>query len=151
VRRDPFAMLPFVGYHMSDYFQHWLNVGEKIRASGAAVPKIYCVNWFRTGADGKFIWPGFGDNMRVLQWILGRVNGEAGGAENIFGTTPRFNDMTWDGLEFSEAQFEKITSIDKLAWQAELSLHSELFDKLKHHLPQELADAKARLEKRLAA
>ncbi|MFI4939272.1 MAG: phosphoenolpyruvate carboxykinase (GTP) [Burkholderiales bacterium] len=151
VRRDPFAMLPFVGYHMSDYFQHWLNIGEKIRASGAIVPSIYCVNWFRTGADGKFVWPGFGDNMRVLKWMLDRIKGEAGGAENIFGITPRFNDLTWDDLEFSQEQFETITSIDQAAWQAEIILHSELFDKLKHHLPQELVETKKQLEKRLSA
>jgi phosphoenolpyruvate carboxykinase (GTP) len=151
VRRDPFAMLPFVGYHMSDYFQHWLNIGEKIRASGATVPSIYCVNWFRTGEDGKFVWPGFGDNMRVLKWMLDRIKGEAGGAENIFGITPRFNDLTWDGLEFSQEQFETITSIDNAAWQAEITLHSELFDKLKHHLPQELAETKKQLETRLTA
>lgn len=151
VRRDPFAMLPFVGYHMSDYFQHWLNMGEKIRSSGANLPKIYCVNWFRTGEDGKFVWPGFGDNMRVLKWMLSRIKGEAGGVENIFGTSPRFSDLSWEGLDFSETQFERITSIDKAAWHAELALHTELFDKLKHHLPQELAEAKALLEKRLAA
>jgi phosphoenolpyruvate carboxykinase (GTP) len=150
VRRDPFAMLPFIGYHMSDYFQHWLNMGEKIAAAGAKMPKIYCVNWFRTDADGKFVWPGFGDNMRVLKWMLGRIDGEAQGAENVFGTTPRFTDLSWEGLEFSQEQFETITSIDKAAWNAELALHSELFDKLKHHLPQQLVQAKAALEKRLA-
>jgi len=150
VRRDPFAMLPFIGYHMSDYFQHWLNMGEKIRASGAAMPKIYCVNWFRTGEDGKFVWPGFGDNMRVLKWMLGRIEGVAQGAENIFGTSPRFDDLSWEGLEFSPQQFETITSIDKAAWHAELALHSELFDKLKYHLPEQLVQAKAALEKRLA-
>ena len=151
VRRDPFAMLPFIGYHMSDYFQHWLNMGEKIRASGATLPKIYCVNWFRTDADGKFVWPGFGDNMRVLKWMLDRIAGDAQGAENIFGTTPRYEDLSWDGLDLSTEQFHTLTSIDKAAWQAELALHGELFDKLKHHLPQQLVDAKAQLEKRLAA
>jgi phosphoenolpyruvate carboxykinase (GTP) len=150
VRRDPFAMLPFIGYHMSDYFQHWLNMGEKISNSGAAQPKIFCVNWFRTDADGKFVWPGFGDNMRVLKWMLDRLAGTAEGSENIFGTTPRYEDLTWDGLELSAEQFDTLTSIDKAAWHAELALHTELFDKLKHHLPQPLVEAKARLEKRLA-
>ena len=154
VRRDPFAMLPFTGYHMSDYFQHWLNMGRKIAASPADMPKIYCVNWFRTDADGKFVWPGFGDNMRVLKWILERVedtNGvRVGGVEHLFGITPRFEDLNWDGMEFNRAQFDNITSIDKAAWCEEMKLHTELFDKLKHHLPKELLDVKTALEKRLA-
>ncbi len=151
VRRDPFAMLPFTGYNMSDYFQHWLNMGKKIAASPAELPKIFCVNWFRTDDNGKFVWPGFGDNMRVLKWMLDRLEGKAGGTENIFGVTPRYEDLKWDGIEFTQQQFDKITSIDKSAWQAELKLHAELFDKLKHHLPSELASTKAQLEKRLAA
>jgi len=151
VRRDPFAMLPFAGYNMSDYFQHWLDMGKKIAASGATLPKIYCVNWFRTDANGKFVWPGFGDNMRVLKWMLDRIDGSGGGVESIFGISPQFSDLRWDGLDFSQQQFDLITSIDKTAWQAELKLHDELFDKLKHHLPPELAATKAELEKRLAA
>ena len=150
VRRDPFAMLPFIGYHMSDYFQHWLNIGDKLAASSAKLPKIYCVNWFRTGADGKFVWPGFGDNMRVLKWMLDRIAGTAKAEENVFGMTPSFGDLSWDGLEFSQEQFDTITSIDKAAWNAELALHSELFDKLHHHLPEKLVQTKAMLEKRLA-
>ncbi|MGZ3253829.1 MAG: phosphoenolpyruvate carboxykinase (GTP), partial [Burkholderiaceae bacterium] len=138
VRRDPFAMLPFMGYNMSDYFQHWLNVGEKLAASGATLPKVYCVNWFRTDENGKFVWPGFGDNMRVLKWMLDRIEGKADGVENIFGTTPQFSDLNWDGLDFTQAQFDRITSIDQASWEAELKLHDELFDKLKYHLPKEL-------------
>src|SRR6185369_10818882 len=138
VRRDPFAMLPFVGYNMSDYFQHWLDVGKRLEAKGgAALPKIFCVNWFRTDEQGHFVWPGFGDNMRVLKWMLERVEGTGGGVENIFGTTPRFGDISWDGLPFTPEEFETITSIDKDAWRAELKLHAELFDKLAYHLPQE--------------
>ncbi|HWJ93337.1 MAG TPA: phosphoenolpyruvate carboxykinase (GTP) [Telluria sp.] len=151
VRRDPFAMLPFTGYNMSDYFQHWLNMGKKIAASPAELPKIFCVNWFRTDENGKFVWPGFGDNMRVLKWMLDRLAGQAGGVENVFGTTPRYEDLNWDGLDFTRAQFDTITSIDKAAWEAELKLHAELFDKLKYHLPKELESAKAQIEKRLAA
>ncbi len=152
VRRDPFAMLPFMGYNMSDYFQHWLNMGEKIAASSAALPKIYCVNWFRTDANGKFVWPGFGDNMRVLKWMLERIEGKAAaGVEHLFGTTPTFGDLEWDGIEFTQAQFDTITSIDKAAWQAELMLHTELFDKLKYNLPAELEAVKAALEKSLSA
>jgi phosphoenolpyruvate carboxykinase (GTP) len=151
VRRDPFAMLPFMGYNMSDYFQHWLNMGEKLAATGAALPKIYCVNWFRTDENGKFVWPGFGDNMRVLKWMLDRIEGKANGVENIFGITPQFGDLKWDGLDFTQAQFDRITSIDKASWEAELKLHAELFEKLKYHLPKELTAVKEQLEKRLAA
>ncbi|AMO97934.1 phosphoenolpyruvate carboxykinase family protein [Collimonas fungivorans] len=151
VRRDPFAMLPFIGYNMSDYFQHWLTLGEKLaQQNRAELPKIFCVNWFRTGADGKFVWPGFGDNMRVLKWMLDRLDGKQGGVEHLFGVTPRYGDLSWEGLDFSEEQFERITAIDKAAWKAETELHAELFDKLKHHLPQQLAKVKLALEKNLA-
>ncbi|MGK5032254.1 phosphoenolpyruvate carboxykinase (GTP) [Janthinobacterium sp. DSP2-3-3] len=152
VRRDPFAMLPFIGYNMSDYFQHWLYMGVKVgKVNPAALPKIYCVNWFRTDEAGKFVWPGFGDNMRVLKWMLERIEGKAGGVENLFGTTPEYGDLNWDGLPFTQEQFNTITSIDKAAWLEELKLHTELFEKLAYHLPQELADNKAALEKRLSA
>jgi phosphoenolpyruvate carboxykinase (GTP) len=151
VRRDPFAMLPFTGYNMSDYFAHWLNMGKKIAASPAEVPKIYCVNWFRTDENGKFVWPGFGDNMRVLKWMLDRIEDKASGEEHVFGISPSFDDLTWDGLEFTEELFAKITSIDRAAWEAEFKLHQELFDKLEHRLPTELQSTKAHLEKRLSA
>ncbi|MBC3833094.1 phosphoenolpyruvate carboxykinase (GTP) [Undibacterium amnicola] len=150
VRRDPFAMLPFMGYNMSDYFQHWLNMGEKIAALGAKQPNIYCVNWFRTDANGKFVWPGFGDNMRVLKWMLERIDGATTGTENIFGISPKYEDLTWDGLSFTSEQFDLITSIDKDAWKAELELHTELFDKLKYRLPAALEATKATLASRLA-
>jgi phosphoenolpyruvate carboxykinase (GTP) len=146
VRRDPFAMLPFIGYNMSDYFQHWLDLGSKV---GATAPKIFCVNWFRTDAEGKFVWPGFGDNMRVLKWMLERLDGTAGGQENLFGVTPSYADINWNGSDFTAEQFAQITSVDKHAWIEELKLHSELFDKLAYHLPQELTDAKAALESKL--
>jgi len=151
VRRDPFAMLPFMGYNMSDYFRHWLSIGEKIAAAGGKQPQIYTVNWFRTDESGKFVWPGFGDNMRVLKWMLDRIEGRAGGAEHVFGITPTFGDLTWDGLEFTEELFAKITSIDADAWAAEFALHDELFDKLRHRLPSELDATKAELKKRLSA
>ena len=150
VRRDPFAMLPFIGYNMSDYFQHWLNLGSQLAAAGGKAPKIYCVNWFRKGADGKFVWPGFGENMRVLEWMIGRAEGRAEGVDNLFGTSPRFEDLRWDGLDFSRAQFDTVMGIDKASWQQELALHTELFKQLEFHLPAELPATKARIETRLA-
>lgn len=150
VRRDPFAMLPFMGYNMSDYFQHWLNLGAKLEASGAKLPKIYCVNWFRKGDDGKFVWPGYGENMRVLKWMLDRIDGKGQGTENMFGVTPRYEDINWTGLSFTPAQYEQVTSIDKAAWQTELGLHGELFEQLAYHLPTDLTDTKAKFEARVA-
>jgi phosphoenolpyruvate carboxykinase (GTP) len=149
VRRDPFAMLPFMGYNMSDYFQHWLNIGSKLQASGATLPKIYCVNWFRKGDDGKFIWPGYGDNMRVLKWMLDRVEGTGQGVENAFGVTPRYEDINWTGLDFTPAQYAQVTNIDKAAWKVELDLHADQFQQLAYHLPTELTATKASIEKRL--
>jgi phosphoenolpyruvate carboxykinase (GTP) len=151
VRRDPFAMLPFMGYNMSDYFQHWLDLGRKLEASGAQLPRIYCVNWFRKGADGKFVWPGYGENMRVLQWMIGRADGTAQGEETAFGVTPRYGDLDWTGLDFTPTQFDQVTHLDNAAWKTELGLHAELFQQLAYHLPTELTAAKAALERRLAA
>ena len=148
VRRDPFAMLPFAGYNMSDYFQHWLDIGKKLESDGAKLPKIFCVNWFRKGADGRFVWPGYGENMRVLQWIVERVRGSAQGVENPFGTTPRYEDLNWTGLDFSRAQYEQVTSIDKGAWKTELDLHDGLFKQLAYHLPGEIEATKSRIATR---
>jgi phosphoenolpyruvate carboxykinase (GTP) len=151
VRRDPFAMLPFMGYNMSDYFQHWLSLGKKLEGQGVKLPKIYCVNWFRKGADGKFVWPGYGENMRVLKWMLERVEGAAQGVEHVFGISPRYEDLSWSGLEFSRDQFDSVIGIDRAAWAEELKLHDELFEQLSYHLPEELRQTKAQIEKRLAA
>ncbi|MBV8502116.1 MAG: phosphoenolpyruvate carboxykinase (GTP) [Paucibacter sp.] len=151
VRRDPFAMLPFMGYNMSDYFRHWLDMGAQLQASGAKLPKIFCVNWFRKGPDDKFVWPGYGDNMRVLKWMLDRVEGRGEGEENVFGVTPRYEDINWEGLGFTPEQFQQVTHVDKAAWTAELDLHAQLFNQLAHHLPAELPATKARIEERLAA
>jgi phosphoenolpyruvate carboxykinase (GTP) len=151
VRRDPFAMLPFCGYNMAEYIQHWLEVGEKLQAMGAKLPKIFCVNWFRKGADGKFVWPGYGDNMRVLQWMLGRVDGTAGGSENAFGTSPRYEDLRWDGLSFTREQFASVIGVEPQAWQQELALHDELFAQLARGLPKALPAVRQRIAERLAA
>ncbi len=151
VRRDPFAMLPFIGYNMSDYFQHWLDLGGKIAAQGATLPRIYCVNWFRKGADGKFVWPGYGENMRVLKWMLDRIEGQATGQETAFGIAPTYGEIHWQGLDFSAAQYDSVTSIERAAWLDELKLHDEHFTKLAYHLPQELLQVRAQLEQRLPA
>ncbi len=151
VRRDPFAMLPFMGYNMSDYFQHWLNLGAKLQAAGHALPKIYCVNWFRKGADGKFVWPGYSENMRVLEWMVGRLEGKANGTENAFGLSPNYEDINWNGLNFTKDQFQSVIGIDKAAWEQELKLHDELFTQLSYNLPAEMPATKAKLAQRLAA
>jgi len=147
VRRDPFAMLPFMGYNMSDYFQHWLNMGKRL---GENAPKIFCVNWFRKNAEGQFVWPGFGDNMRVLSWMLARLEGKATGVEQVFGISPQYADLNWHGVSFSPEQFETVMSIDKADWQVELGLHEALFDMLKHRLPNELVTAREALSQRVA-
>jgi len=151
VRRDPFAMLPFCGYNMADYFGHWLGVGERIESLGGKVPKIFCVNWFRKGPDGKFVWPGFGENMRVLRWMIGRIEGQAEGVEHAFGISPRYEDIDWTNLGFTREQFEQVISIDDAAWRDELALHAELFEKLRQGLPDALTRTKAGIESRLAA
>jgi phosphoenolpyruvate carboxykinase (GTP) len=151
VRRDPFAMLPFMGYNMSDYFQHWLNMGQTLKSSGTKVPSIYCVNWFRKGEDGKFVWPGYGENMRVLKWMIDRIEGTAKGKENVFGISPSYEEITWTGLSFSPEQFKTVTHIDKAAWVEELKLHEELFTQLAYHLPAEMTATKAALAVRLEA
>ncbi len=151
VRRDPFAMLPFIGYNMADYFQHWLNLGEQLAKKTTAVPRIYCVNWFRKGADGKFVWPGYGENMRVLEWLVGRLEGTAGGADNVFGFSPRYEDLRWDGLAFSRTQYDSVIGIDKAAWQQELALHSDLFKMLEQRLPAALPATQKQIAERLGA
>jgi phosphoenolpyruvate carboxykinase (GTP) len=120
-------------------------VGAKLQAQGATLPHIFCVNWFRKGADGKFVWPGYGENMRVMAWMLGRIDGGALGAANVFGTSPRYEDLDWNGLDFSRAQFDSVIGIDKAAWQQELTMHDELFATLAYHLPAQLKDTKGRI------
>ncbi len=150
VRRDPFAMLPFMGYNMSDYFQHWLQMGEKLTAAGARLPRIYTTNWFRKGADGKFVWPGYGENMRVLAWMIDRLENRGTGSEHVFGISPAYAELNWTGLQFTPEQFATVTSIDKAAWTAELELHARLFEQLAYHLPPQLQQTRQRIEARLA-
>jgi phosphoenolpyruvate carboxykinase (GTP) len=143
-------MLPFCGYNMAEHFAHWLEIGAKLQAAGRTLPRICCVNWFRKGPNGKFVWPGYGENMRVLEWIVGRIEGRAGGAENAFGIGPRYEDLRWEGLAFTAEQYASVMSIDADAWREELALHAELFKKLEHGLPPALPATMARLQERLA-
>ena len=133
VRRDPMAMLPFCGYNMADYFDHWLQVGHTLFNP----PRIFCVNWFRRDANNKFMWPGFGENMRVLKWILDRTHGRAAGIESPLGWMPSYKDIDWRGLEFSEECFTEMMSVERGPWIQELLSHEELFVSLYDRLPKE--------------
>ncbi|MCB9152471.1 MAG: phosphoenolpyruvate carboxykinase (GTP) [Caldilineae bacterium] len=134
VRRDPFAMLPFCGYHMADYIGHWLNFGRNVPNP----PRIFSVNWFRKDENGKFIWPGFGENMRVLKWIVDRVHGRAYSTESPIGWMPRYEDLNWDGLEFSRDDFNKLMTVNSDLWKQEMLSHEELFIRLYDRLPKEM-------------
>ena len=135
IRRDPFAMLPFCGYNMASYWGHWVNMGKK---SGLKLPQIFRTNWFRKGPDGKFVWPGYGQNMRVLKWIVERVNGQVGAVESPFGLMPRYEDLDFEGLDFSKEQFETITSINRAEALNEIAEIKGFFEKFGAQLPAEL-------------
>ncbi len=134
VRRDPMAMLPFCGYHMGDYFRHWMKMQKNL----SETPRIFNVNWFRKDDGGKFIWPGFGENMRVLKWIVDRARGRALSRESPIGWVPRYEDIDWSGLDFPREKWEKIMDVDRAAWRREVIAHEELFILLHDHLPKEM-------------
>lgn len=133
VRRDPMAMLPFCGYHMADYFNHWLQIGR----TQPNPPRMFFVNWFRTGKDGKFLWPGFGENMRVLKWVVDRVHGRGYAIESPIGWMPKYEDIDWQGLDFSCDRFNELMMVDRESWKREISSHETLFSKLYDKLPKE--------------
>lgn len=133
VRRDPMAMLPFCGYNMGDYFRHWLRMVNR----AARLPEIFIVNWFRKDEQGKFIWPGFGQNMRVLKWMFERIDGKAGSQMTVLGAMPRYEDIDWSGLDFGPEKFEQATRLDLPQWERELASHKEFFQTLEPRLPVE--------------
>lgn len=133
VRRDPFAMLPFCGYHMGDYFNHWLQFGRDIPNP----PRIFGVNWFRKDENGNFAWPGFGDNMRVLKWIVQKIRGESNAVESPIGWMPHYDDLDWSGSSFTKQQFDQIMYVDRELWKQELLSHAELFERMYDKLPKE--------------
>ncbi len=145
VRRDPFAMIAFCGYNIGDYFKHWLNMGKTVKHA----PHIFQVNWFRKDANGKFVWPGFGENMRVLRWVVERCQGQAHARETAIGWVPEFDDMSWQGLDFGSDKYAAVSDINAADWAKELSLHDELFAKIKDRLPKQLALSRQLLGMRL--
>jgi phosphoenolpyruvate carboxykinase (GTP) len=148
VRRDPMAMIAFCGYNMGDYFAHWLKMGKSVRHA----PRIFRVNWFRKDANGKYIWPGFGENMRVLEWIVGRCHGLVKGMDTPLGIIPAFEDLNWRGLEkFTRERYEEIARVDGAAWKDEVASHDELLGRLGAHLPRELEQRRSLLHQKLAA
>jgi len=148
VRRDPMAMLPFLGYNAGDYCQHWIDLGKN--ADESKLPKIFFVNWFRRGGDGRFLWPGFGENSRVLKWIVERVEGTVEGISTPIGVVPAIGDMDLGGLDVTESDVAEALRVDTAEWRAELPLIEEWFDFLGEKLPTSIRDEFESLKQRLA-
>ena len=148
LRHDPFAMLPFCGYHMADYWSHWLQMQEKL---GDKFPKVYQVNWFRKGPDGKFMWPGYGENSRVLDWIVKRASGQVDAIDGVTGRYPKFEDFNLDGLDVDEAKWAALFEIDPDAWAAEMDGTEEYFKQFGDKLPEAVKDQLAKFRERIAA
>ncbi len=146
IRRDPMAMLPFCGYNMAEYWKHWLEIGKRV----SNPPLIFRVNWFRKDDSGKFMWPGFGENMRVLKWIVDRVRGRSGGAESPFGYMPRRDDIVWEGLDYPADDFHELMKIERQAGLAEAEGQSDLFNKFTN-LPDQMNSQRKKLVERLEA
>ena len=147
LRFDPFAMLPFCGYNMGDYFQHWLDIGQR---EGAQIPKLFWVNWFRKGEDGKFLWPGFGENSRVLKWVVERVAGDGEAVDTPIGRVPAPGAIDVTGLDVDDATMEELLSVDAESWRAEVPQVAEHYERIGDTLPEALAQELQELEKRLA-
>jgi phosphoenolpyruvate carboxykinase (GTP) len=151
LRRDPFAMLPFCGYNISDYFRHWLRLGSAAASDARQLPGLYLVNWFRKGADGKFVWPGFGDNARVLKWIVERIEGAAGAEATPIGNVPRAADLDLDGLDLNADQLHVLLNVDRDVWREEAALSAAFLGTLGDAVPLPLMQEQDALETRLAA
>lgn len=145
VRRDPMAMLPFCGYDAGEYFAHWLEMRRYIRH----LPRLFHVNWFRKGADGKFLWPGFSENMRVLEWIIRRCHGTIPGHETMIGWTPHWEDFNCTGLDFTRAQFDQVMAVSPDEWRTEVASQADLFLKIYDSIPKELVYQRELLSARL--
>lgn len=148
LRRDPFAMLPFCGYNMADYWNHWLEIGDEL---GDKAPQIFQVNWFRKDSNGRFIWPGFGENSRVLDWIIRRVAGDVAGEERAIGRVPAKGELNLDGLSVTDADMQELFNIDAASWRDECNLTEEFFEQFDHRVPARLRDELEQLRIRLSA
>jgi phosphoenolpyruvate carboxykinase (GTP) len=150
LRRDPFAMLPFCGYDMGRYFAHWINLARTAPHGGANLPRVFLVNWFRKSSAGKFLWPGYGDNIRVIKWIVGRIEGKLGARDSVIGRVPLDGDLDLAGLTLGEAALAELMSVDPAAWRHEAEANGRDLAKF-GTLPDELAEQQRRLEQRVAA